>query len=162
MEVAMTNKNLLALTILLALMILLVLATLISACGSGGQAPTPLPYTPQVWPTAEPQSNGSEADPEAGKVVFDQYCSECHSLEQDVNIAGPSLYLAGERLSYDYIKNSIANPHEVVVDVINPAIEEAVMPEDFFQVLNEQQIDDLIQYLLSLKVISPTSSSPSG
>jgi cytochrome c1 len=50
----------------------------------------------------------------------------------------------------------------VVVDVIDPAVEEAVMPEDFFQILTAQQIEDLLAYLMSMKAISPTSDSPSG
>lgn len=146
------------------LCIFMILASGLSSCGPRDKPdPTALPYTPRVIDTESADTTTKiVGDPEAGAMVYELHCSSCHSLDEGVNIAGPSLFQAGESMTYDYIKQSIANPHEVVVTVTNPEIEETVMPTNFFEILIEQQIEDVIAYLLSLKVISPTSASPSG
>ncbi|MFN2273837.1 MAG: c-type cytochrome, partial [Anaerolineales bacterium] len=85
----------------------------LAACGPSSKPdPTALPYTPMAWdqPTATAAVVPS-GDAEAGAVVFEQYCQQCHSLEEDVNIAGPSLFDAGEILTMDYVQQSIIDPH---------------------------------------------------
>ena len=105
---------------------------------------------------------GMIGDPQMGKALFDQTtireapaCSTCHSVTPDQVIVGPSLagiaVRAGERLSgvspEDYLRQSITNPNEYIVDGFSPG----VMYPDFRKALTEDEINNLIAYLLTLQ-----------
>jgi cytochrome c len=108
-------------------------------------------------------AQASEAgDPEAGKTLFEQAtireapaCSTCHSTEPGKVIVGPSLAgmaaRAGERKTGltppEYIRESILDPNAYIVE----GFSEGVMYQDFKEVLKEEEIQDLIAYLLTLK-----------
>jgi mono/diheme cytochrome c family protein len=133
----------------LALSILVILTCFLTACGGDKPDPTPLPYTPKVWDTESADTTVSiVGDPEAGAVIFEEHCASCHSLEQGENIAGPSLFAAGDDLSYDYIKESIGYPHEVIATVENPQFVDAEMPNNFLEVFSEQELEDIVSYIL--------------
>jgi cytochrome c2 len=123
--------------------ILLVLAVFVSGCGGFARA-------------------GSAGDPEAGKQLFQQAnirgtpaCSTCHSLEPGKKIIGPSLAgiaaRAGERKSgfsaEEYLRESILTPNAYVVE----GFSQGVMFQGFKDVLTEEEIDNLIAYLLTLE-----------
>jgi cytochrome c oxidase subunit 2 len=92
----------------------------------------------------------------AGRVVFNKYgCGACHTLE-DANtggVVGPSLNgigsRAGERVegvdAVDYIRTSIVDTDAYVVEGYPPG----VMPADFSQLMTEEELDVLVEYLLS-------------
>lgn len=81
-------------------------------------------------------------------------CSTCHSLEPDVVIVGPSLAgiatTAGTRIegvsAEQYIRDSILNPGDYVVEGFPDA-----MQRNFGEVLNSEQINDIIAFLLTLE-----------
>ncbi len=129
----------------------LILVMLLSACAqpqASSAEPTALPYTPNA--PAEPVAQApavTEGDPAAGLKVFGQYCAGCHSVEKAVELSGPSLFQAGVRLQLEFIKQSIQHP----LDYINPAYQESGMPETIYEVLTEQEFNDLISYLVSLQ-----------
>lgn len=104
-----------------------------------------------------PQSVG---DPEAGEQLFTgslggaQACSSCHSVEPGAGGIGPSLAdiseTAAQRVegmsAVEYIRESILYPNEYVV----PGYAEGIMPQSYNDALSEEQLNNLIAYLLTL------------
>lgn len=119
---------------------------LLGACATSEPVkvdPTALPYTPI---TIEPLEI-ARGDPQKGEVLFGQYCGGCHSLEETVELGGPSLFQAGKRFQFTFIKNSITNPHE---ETSNPDSLE-FMPEEIGDQLEGDELYDVIAYVRSLK-----------
>jgi len=94
------------------------------------------------------------ADP--GRVVFsDTGCTACHTISGlSTATVGPVLdglaSRAGDRVpnlsAEDYIRQSILDPNAYVVS----GFESGVMPDNFSEVLSDQQLDDLVNFLLTL------------
>lgn len=82
-------------------------------------------------------------------------CRICHSLVKDERIIGPSFYgiadRAGERVpgmtAGEYLRQSILEPNAFVV----PGYPEGQMIQTFGDILTEEQIQDLIAFLMTLK-----------
>jgi cytochrome c2 len=82
-------------------------------------------------------------------------CKTCHSVAPGEVIVGPSLagiaYRAGSRESgvtaEDYIRQSIIEPNAYTVDGFSTG----VMYQKFSEELSEEQLRDLIAFLLSLE-----------
>ncbi len=92
-------------------------------------------------------------DPGAGETVYnDNGCANCHSLEEGVAGAGPSLAglatRAGETVegqsAEDYIHEAIVNPGAYVVEGYND-----IMPA--YDTLSEDDLNNLIAYLMTLE-----------
>ena len=81
-------------------------------------------------------------------------CITCHSLDEDVNLVGPSLFGLGERAEVlvpgmsaaEYVRESIVDPDAYVVDGFSAGLMVTVWAE----VLSEEQIDSLVEFLLDL------------
>jgi mono/diheme cytochrome c family protein len=120
------------------------------------EAPTAVPTTvvPTEVPTAAvpteeaPITAVPSGNADNGKAVFDGVggCAACHSVEPGKTLVGPSLAGIAEDGPGE-IRDSIVNPDEEIVEGFKPG----VMPTDYAQKLTEQQINDLIAYLLTLK-----------
>jgi len=108
----------------------------------------------------EGPAGGSVAgDAAAGEKVFNEVaapaCNTCHSLEADQVLVGPSLAgigsVAGSReagkSAADYLRESIADPNGYVVDGFSANL----MPATYGGQLTEQQIEDLVAYMMTLK-----------
>jgi sulfur oxidation c-type cytochrome SoxX len=112
--------------------------------------------TLQVVPTPTP-SAAEAADPVSrGKQVFtSNACIGCHTIEGvSAGTVGPNLthigteaasMVAGQSAE-DYIRQSIVNPGAFIV----PNYQD-LMPKNFSDLLTQQQIDDLVAYLLDQK-----------
>ena len=82
-------------------------------------------------------------------------CKTCHSLEPDTVIVGPSLAGIASRAGNtvpglsdeEYLRQSILEPDAYVVEGY-PA---SVMPNVWVEKLNEEQVNSLVDYLLTLK-----------
>jgi mono/diheme cytochrome c family protein len=82
-------------------------------------------------------------------------CIACHSLEKDVRVVGPSWYsvgtTAGERVAGEsaglYLYTSIVDPNAY----INEGYISGLMPLTYKDVLSNEQMADVIAYLLSLQ-----------
>jgi len=131
-------------------LLLLVLMAMLAACGNGGGAPAP----------AAPVAAGG-GNAEAGKALFAQTligtqpgCVTCHSLIAGDTIVGPALAgvaaRAGNTVSGEsaeqYIRTSILEPNAHVAD----GFAQGIM-QSYKDALSEQQLDDLVAYLLTLK-----------
>lgn len=144
-------------------LLLLMAIVLLSACtASANPSPSPEPEEPTedvAVPTIEVTVEDS---PEGrGSVLFherrgDFACATCHYTSEG-RLAGPGLANIASRFeSYglegtveDYIRTSIINP----VDFIAPAepdYPENIMPLNYSSLLTDDEISDLIAYILSL------------
>lgn len=82
-------------------------------------------------------------------------CIGCHSLSEDVKLVGPSWYgladQAGERVkgqsAEEYLYASIVKPNEFVVE----GYASGLMLQTYGETLSEQDMADIISYLLTLK-----------
>ena len=82
-------------------------------------------------------------------------CIACHSLEKDVRVVGPSWYsvgaTAGERVAGEsaglYLYTSIVDPNAY----INEGYVAGLMPLTYKDILSNEQMADVIAYLLSLQ-----------
>ncbi|MCS6844586.1 MAG: cytochrome b N-terminal domain-containing protein [Caldilineales bacterium] len=102
------------------------------------------------------------ADPEAGRRLFmgttlgtSTGCVICHSLEPGRKLVGPSLAGVATRAetavpgltAEEYLRQSIVEPNAHVVEGYPPN----QMPPTFAETLTEQQISDLVAFLMTLK-----------
>lgn len=79
-------------------------------------------------------------------------CVTCHSLSPGNVLVGPSLAAVGERAgsriagldAASYINQSITNPKAHIVDTFDGP----EMPENYAEILSDQQIEALVDYLL--------------
>ena len=124
--------------VLVIVLVLALVAFLVSACGGGG---------------GKSASGGGDADVAAGKALFEKTvlegnpgCVTCHSTEPGKTVVGPSLAGIGNK-GEDFIRESIINPDADVTEGF-PA---GTMPQDYGQKLSEEQINQLVKYLLTLK-----------
>jgi nitric oxide reductase subunit C len=135
-----------------ALFILLMAGLVMSGCAGVGQARSPLPPA---------------GDPQRGQALFSQAsirdtsgCIQCHSLARYKVIVGPSLWGVSTRAgriiqspnyrgtatsAEEFLRESITRPNANIA----PGFSHSVMP-DWLTVLDEQQIQDLVAYLMTL------------
>lgn len=114
---------------------LLFFTAALAACGGGGDA------------------GGNDAAA-AGEELFAQTvigaqagCITCHSLDADTVVVGPSMAGVGARLSDAELRESILDPNAVLAEGF-PA---DTMPNVWGDELSDEQVDQLVAYLLSLK-----------
>ncbi len=141
--------------------IVFMLATILPACSAPQEALPPKAASSVQAPANTPSpvsatSSGGSVD--RGAALFKTghgalpSCSTCHSTGHE-KIVGPGLgglhAVAGQRVpglsATDYVRNSILTPGGHVV----PGFEN-IMPPVFGQVLSDQDIADLIAYMLTL------------
>jgi cytochrome c oxidase subunit 2 len=110
--------------------------------GAGAEDPQPITVDPEAAARGEVLAEG-------------QGCLQCHTIDGQLasgpswkGLAGSTRPLVGgeEVLADDsYLFNSIVDPHSQVVEGY-----EAIMPDFYADQLNEQQINDLVEYIKSL------------
>jgi len=125
---------------------IVLLGVLLAACGGGGN------------------SANSAGDAERGKQLYNQTtigpnaapgCVTCHSIEPGKVLVGPShaglATRAGTAVqgqsAEDYLKESITNPNAHVTE----GFASGVMYQNYAKDLTEQEIKDLVAYLMTLK-----------
>ncbi|MCB9436671.1 MAG: cytochrome c [Anaerolineales bacterium] len=133
---------------------------------------TPEPTTvvaeePTPEPTEETPALDLPGDPAIGQILFNnipapstgQRCMTCHNPNQPIPGTGPYLYgiatVAGERragyTAEEYLRESIINPNAFMA----PAQGEAawtvdLMPKDWRQAFTDEDLDNIVSYLLTL------------
>jgi cytochrome c551/c552 len=148
------------------------LVFLLSSCG-GGESDSPPTSdsvagadvsTPEVVDTASPgQSTGEILDSAAaGEALFKNAtiagapgCVTCHSLEPGMRLVGPSLADAAtvaasavDGMSAEaFLRQSIVEPDVHVTEGFMPGL----MFQNYGETLSEQQINDLVAFLLTQK-----------
>lgn len=131
---------------------LLVLPVLITACPGGSGATPPPAETPAVT-----------GDPENGRQLYiAQGCGGCHTIEgvegatgqvcpvhtNVATTAGQVIqqpdYTGQAGTAAEYIRESIVNPNVYIAEGYQPD----VMPQTFAQTLSDEQINDLVAFLM--------------
>lgn len=132
------------------LILLVILALALVACGGGGEEATD-------------DAGSSVGNVSNGEKLFNQAtigpnsapgCITCHSLEPDVVMTGPSQSDVGARAAgrvpglsaEEYLRQSIVDPNAHLVE----GFEAGVMYQTFGDELSEQDINDLVAYMLTL------------
>ncbi len=112
--------------------------------------PTAEAATPEPTQEAQPtEAAGPVGDATAGEKLFASSCAGCHG---DTDGAGPARVGMGERAATriagmsaaDYLHESIVEPGAFVVDGFSD-----IMPPTFGKNLSEQEISDIVAYLLT-------------
>ncbi len=123
--------------VIFVVLILSLLVVVAAACGGGD----------------DKSASGGDADVAAGKALFEKTvlegnagCVTCHSREPGKTIVGPSLAGVASK-GEDFIRESIVNPDADVTEGF-PA---GTMPPDYGQKLSDEQINQLVKYLMTLK-----------
>ncbi len=132
-----------------SIILLALLMLLLAACGGGD---------------ADTADSSPAGDPARGETLYKQPtigsanapgCAACHSLEPDLTLVGPShvgittraeTAVAGKSAE-EFLRESILNPDAVVTEGFTPG----VMYQNYGNDLTEQEIDDLVAFLLTLK-----------
>jgi mono/diheme cytochrome c family protein len=128
----------------------LALALALAGCGGGGDSATTSTAAP-----IDATGTTVSGDVAAGRDVFiSTGCGSCHTLEEagTDGAVGPnldtevtiSLEAAGAQLE-DFLRSSIVDPDSFVM----PQFSGGVMPSDYGDQLSEQQLDDLVAFLVS-------------
>jgi cytochrome c len=126
--------------LMMALLALVVVG--LAACGGGDSAP--------AGETGGPAPVGNVAN---GEKLFNQPvigpnsapgCVTCHSLEEGVVVVGPRV---PGQTAEEYLRNSITHPNDYLVE----GFAEGVMYQNYAAELTEEQINDLVAYLLTLQ-----------
>jgi cytochrome c2 len=130
--------------------IIAVFCLLMSACGGGGNA--------------EGGEAGGEGDADRGKALYEQTviganaapgCATCHSRDPGKDLVGPSHADVGARAesavegmsAEAYLRESIVNPDAHIAEGFSPGI----MYQNYGRDLSNQEINDLVTYMLTLK-----------
>ncbi len=166
----------------IVLAVLTVLALALAACGGqpaaepAQQQPTQPPAeqpTKAPAPTAtEAQAAAGPGDPARGEALFNQDtigsapgCKTCHSLEPGQVIVGPSLAGMADDALEDapsdpegFLRETIVDPNAEIAGGFQPDI----MYQNYGKELTEQQINDLVAFLMTLKGEGTETSEVQG
>jgi len=126
-------------------LLVLAMVLLVSLAACGGEEAT------------DSGEEGVAGDPAAGEQVYHQMaspaCDTCHSLEAGESLVGPSLNGIGAAAATrvdgmsaeEYLRQAIVEPNAHVAEGLSSNI----MPATYGTQLSEQQINDLVAFLLT-------------
>lgn len=129
--------------------------------------PPTLTFTPTSIPTQAPASNTVSGNAANGDTLFHELraevgfaCSTCHNPAAQQRLIGPGLQGIGERAAtrvegqnaVEYLRNSILHPNDFIAPAEDggPDYPASLMPQNYAQLWSEQQLNDIIAYLLTL------------
>ncbi len=138
------------------LVVLTVVVLFVAACGGGQPAPA----------ASGAVGNASSGDALFHKAVLGKSngpgCATCHSTEAGKVLVGPSLagiatdaagafkepeYKGTAKSASEWLREMLVDPNGELVEGFGPS----VMPQNYKTELTDQQINDLVAYLLTLK-----------
>jgi mono/diheme cytochrome c family protein len=123
---------------------------------------TPVPPTPTAAPQDPITVLVGMSNPEHGQELFETFydqasfaCATCHHPDSEDKLVGPGLLHVGERAATRiegdaperYIYESIMHPSDYVVE----GYPDGLMPHVYPDIFSEQDIYDIIAYLMTLK-----------
>jgi nitric oxide reductase subunit C len=146
----------------------------VSKIDNQGWPPRPILVSGATFPgTAtgtEPATAASDAPVAQGQALFNQTppgCNACHSTAPGVNLAGPSLagiatqaekviaspdYHGEAKTAEEFIKESIEKPSAYLVPgPMYSANGRSFMPDNYKEQLTDEEIDQIVAYLMTLR-----------
>ncbi len=146
-------------------------ATPIPPTATTAPTATAVPPTDVPAPTTAAVAAAPSGDPVAGQVVFNQSytttsgqwaCSLCHSISPDeLRGIGPGQWNVAIRAetrvegqsAYEYLHTAIVAPNDFIVppDASGVPYPANLMPQNYAEVLTEQELEDVIAYLFTLQ-----------
>jgi cytochrome c2 len=161
-----SNKALLLAAIVLVIFALAVVESWLTAVIAGAPVLHPTAETAQAANAVEPgvapvMGAVSTGDPANGAALFKAFqakagisCVSCHRADSEARLVGPGLFNIGARAASRvngmsakaYLRESIVAPGAYVVDGYGD-----VMPKTWAKVFTEQQLSDLVAYLMTLR-----------
>lgn len=145
----------------------------VSKIDNQGWPPRPIMVTgglPGTYAGGEETGAASDEPVAVGEALFRASppgCVACHSTLPGVTLAGPSLahvvaraeeileggaYTGAAQTAEEYIRESITDPSAFILDVERFASEDrSLMPSNYEQTLEPEQIDALVAYLMTLQ-----------
>jgi mono/diheme cytochrome c family protein len=131
-------------------LLVLVVALVAAGCGGGETvSPTPETVVGDVPQETGPAVDAAQGDPEAGKTIFMETaspaCSTCHTYGPagSTAVVGPNLDDSLQDDDANTILESIVDPSKE----LTPGFQD-LMPKDYGENLDEQQLTDLVAFLL--------------
>lgn len=146
----------------LRIITVMLVSVIMAGCGTSASTPVPT-KTPEPEPTVSAQQ---ETVPQTnGEVLFNTFvekvgfaCATCHYTDSDRRLIGPGLLSIATRFEgYEveaenlesYLRESILDPHAFLVPE-TPAYPDNLMPDRYSEIFTEDEIKDLVDYILSL------------
>ena len=146
-------------------LILILTLALVAGCGTNPPAqPTPKPTLPATPTEEAPTVIDSVESASPGEILFNEFmgevgfaCSTCHYPSSDDRLLGPGLLNIEDRFeTYElevddletYIKQSIQDPSAFIVPSDSP-YPPNLMPRTYSDILSDDQVDLLVEYILS-------------
>jgi mono/diheme cytochrome c family protein len=122
----------------------------------GGSTSAPAATTPSTGSTSTPSTStgggggGAQGNAAAGKQIFtataQPQCASCHTLEEAgaTGVVGPNLDDALKGKDAAFIHQSIVDPNAQIAS----GFQAGIMPQNYGQQLNDQQLADLVAFLV--------------
>lgn len=136
-------------------LLVMLAALLVAACGSGGDEPTPAPAAPaaaEAAPAAQEAAAAMQGDAAAGEATFNQICIACHGP------GGVGVQGLGKPLTTSEFAAGLSDTdfHDFIVrgrDVSDPANTTGVAmpPKGGNPALSDQDIYNVIAYVRQLQ-----------
>lgn len=121
------------------------------------EPPTNTPAPPTNTPPPPPIGDAANGEVLFNTLVNDAgfSCSQCHNVDSTDRLIGPGLQGIGERAAtrvdglsaIEYIRTSILEPNAYIVEG-DPPYPESLMPQVYADVYSDEEINDIIAYLL--------------
>lgn len=127
-------------------------------------APTAIATQPQVAAPSDAGSSSGTSSGAGNAIAGEQLfiggngmaapCSSCHMPASDMTLVGPGMLGLGQRAgsrvpgqsAEEYLHNSILHPNDFIVQ----GFAAGLMPQNYVDTLSEEEINNLVAYLLTL------------
>src|SRR5438552_6756870 len=112
--------------------------------------------------SVQPASTGGDVIAR-GKEVYDlQECYNCHKIggKGSVKKRGPVLDNIGSLMKHEEMKEKLLNPRSWMAEGFEKEYNKKLMPDKYKELMSDQEIDELVAYLSTLKDASVQTPKP--
>lgn len=112
-----------------------------------GDATAAAPAAPTPASTAA--ADGADGAVRDGATLFEAYlCNTCHSIDEPMQMVGPSLHDVGQRLSRAEIYEAIMDPDATIAEGFSAGVMTATLEAaNFYEEISTQELKELVDFL---------------